>query len=706
MADIIQLRRDTAERWAMVNPVLKEGEMGIVTDNYNQYKVGNGIDAWNDLPLCGYNGIADGAVTTEKLADNIQSLIANISKNYVFAGIATPTTNPGTPDGPVFYLATEAGTYANFNGISVIEEEAVILQWNNGAWTKITTGFATQHDVDGRLAEVEKTKMPIDNNQSETKVSDNSDGFYFVDKNNNIIAKILSDGIHTIALYDKDGNKIGESTGTSIESIKDKAKQDGFYFTDAVGNVIAKITKDGLQAIKILDKDGNEIGGININGENGTLPIILGNKLVPTKIMSHPLYGKHIWSIGDSHRVAYMQKLADLSGAIYDHEKNITYPSGADDRYIGFNSLINQAYALIDKVKNESYIVDYIFIEDVHWFFNSTVEEVPPFLCKAMYTYTDRVFADHMEANSYFIENFSEVVSNFTPKPNAILRFQIQSIVQSPTIQLSSGETTNAGQVYIIFNNSEGIQFKAGILIDEGMTLIDAVNKINEIQFEETGSSWTNDKHHQTLIEPSIPFTYHGGVDSSDKSLLIEFDFGSTGLTISGETQITEGNISYRNYGFHSRDVSEWNTPTNNKQTDIWRYIAPEADNYKWMKALVELLNKEIPTAKLVFFSMSDDSWNFENDTITEGNTVKDLKYPDGSFNVYALCQTERHKRSEACQEGMKNVAIYYNLQHIDVMNIWGISWLNWKEYYNSNNVHPKKNGYDRVSEVLSKNVI
>ena len=107
MADIIQLRRDTAERWAMVNPVLKEGEMGIVTDNYNQYKVGNGIDAWNDLPLCGYNGIADGAVTTEKLADNIQSLIANISKNYVFAGIATPTTNPGTPDGPVFYIVAD-----------------------------------------------------------------------------------------------------------------------------------------------------------------------------------------------------------------------------------------------------------------------------------------------------------------------------------------------------------------------------------------------------------------------------------------------------------------------------------------------------------------------------------------------------------------------------------------------------------------------
>lgn len=54
--DRVQFRRDTAANWQMYNPVLMEGEMGLVTDNPNQYKIGDGTNAWNDLPLRGYNG--------------------------------------------------------------------------------------------------------------------------------------------------------------------------------------------------------------------------------------------------------------------------------------------------------------------------------------------------------------------------------------------------------------------------------------------------------------------------------------------------------------------------------------------------------------------------------------------------------------------------------------------------------------------------
>ena len=56
MADRIQQRRDTAARWAQYNPILLEGETGYVTDNPNQYKIGDGVHAWNDLPLRGYDG--------------------------------------------------------------------------------------------------------------------------------------------------------------------------------------------------------------------------------------------------------------------------------------------------------------------------------------------------------------------------------------------------------------------------------------------------------------------------------------------------------------------------------------------------------------------------------------------------------------------------------------------------------------------------
>lgn len=66
MADRIQHRRDTAARWAQYNPILLEGEIGYVTDNPNQYKIGDGVNAWNALPLRGYSGtVSDGMGSDE-----------------------------------------------------------------------------------------------------------------------------------------------------------------------------------------------------------------------------------------------------------------------------------------------------------------------------------------------------------------------------------------------------------------------------------------------------------------------------------------------------------------------------------------------------------------------------------------------------------------------------------------------------------------
>ena len=48
MSNRIQFRRDTAERWAEINPVLMEGELGLESDTLNA-KIGDGVHAWNDL---------------------------------------------------------------------------------------------------------------------------------------------------------------------------------------------------------------------------------------------------------------------------------------------------------------------------------------------------------------------------------------------------------------------------------------------------------------------------------------------------------------------------------------------------------------------------------------------------------------------------------------------------------------------------------
>lgn len=49
-------RRDLALQWSIKNPVLLDGELGIIKDQPGSYKVGDGVTAWNDLPLRGFDG--------------------------------------------------------------------------------------------------------------------------------------------------------------------------------------------------------------------------------------------------------------------------------------------------------------------------------------------------------------------------------------------------------------------------------------------------------------------------------------------------------------------------------------------------------------------------------------------------------------------------------------------------------------------------
>lgn len=49
MADRVIQRNDTAARWQSINPVLAQGELGIVSDGAKGYKIGDGVTAWNSL---------------------------------------------------------------------------------------------------------------------------------------------------------------------------------------------------------------------------------------------------------------------------------------------------------------------------------------------------------------------------------------------------------------------------------------------------------------------------------------------------------------------------------------------------------------------------------------------------------------------------------------------------------------------------------
>jgi hypothetical protein len=80
MPIIIKLRRDTADNWFRVNPKLALGEPGIETDT-RKFKIGTGVDFWNDLPYMSAVGM-----TLEEIEDQTAANFfvggSGISLNY------------------------------------------------------------------------------------------------------------------------------------------------------------------------------------------------------------------------------------------------------------------------------------------------------------------------------------------------------------------------------------------------------------------------------------------------------------------------------------------------------------------------------------------------------------------------------------------------------------------------------------------------
>ena len=82
---------------------------------------------------------------------------------YLYAGIATPTTNPGTPEGPVFYIANGKGTYTNFGGIEVTENEMVILYYDT-VWHKNATGIASNDKLTELESNISNLSKEVNDN--------------------------------------------------------------------------------------------------------------------------------------------------------------------------------------------------------------------------------------------------------------------------------------------------------------------------------------------------------------------------------------------------------------------------------------------------------------------------------------------------------------------------------------------------------------
>lgn len=94
-------------------------------------------------------------ITGDILQNTLLTIISRVGSGATFAGIATPTTNPGTPDQNVFYIASEDGIYSHFGNV-VLENEIAIFTNGNGIWQKRKIGITAYKQI----SELEYKSIP------------------------------------------------------------------------------------------------------------------------------------------------------------------------------------------------------------------------------------------------------------------------------------------------------------------------------------------------------------------------------------------------------------------------------------------------------------------------------------------------------------------------------------------------------------------
>lgn len=101
-------------------------------------------------------------ITGAVLQSTLNSIVNAVGENATFAGVATTTTSPGTPDGPVFYLAFEPGEYSNFS----------VTINGNGIYI-ITNASSTWKAVKAYCLDIEQLKIYSYTNTGLVKTGDN-----------------------------------------------------------------------------------------------------------------------------------------------------------------------------------------------------------------------------------------------------------------------------------------------------------------------------------------------------------------------------------------------------------------------------------------------------------------------------------------------------------------------------------------------------
>lgn len=526
---------------------------------------------------------------------------------------------------------------------------------------------------------------------AEKKIAENKE------KLDTLVVNDLTTGGANKALSAEMGKELGAKlTELLTRIIEDISPQhdEVFYITDAQGNIILKIDKDGLDTLIsnslkeriisflpiqekyddkffICDKKGNVVLRIDSNGLDG---IISRSVLMKASKESSWLSGKTFVALGASLSTGghWQRALAENTGGVFleDIHKNVPCAFGGSATFGGIMSQQDRAMRLRKYLDDNNIKLDVLLIENANDMSKIgqyvDVNTDLPWLWTSTHDYTGYIATSYGDAISNFKNHIAEVLDGIEPSHGVRINLAYSGQT-SANVKVNSPAATDG----IITLKVGANEYSVSVLA--GATVSSIVNKILEWSYEGYNDSLGADKS-------SVDFSANNG--SADVAIVKN----TTGASVSVSTRQA---INYVNYTYKELTADNWLDP--NSWGESWSVETLS----RCYKGLIEYLDKYFPDTLVVWVGLPHYLYDFTNGP----------KREDGSYDIEEFVASKRYVDEDNLYVLQKKVCKIYRIPFIDLRESCNISLIKAKNYYNDKDVHPvvSKGAYKLWGEALAR---
>ena len=419
----------------------------------------------------------------------------------------------------------------------------------------------------------------------------------------------------------------------------------------------------------------------------------------------NPLYGKHFFSIGDSHTaVGQFQKyIAQQAGAsnhviqasVIDGKTYFSFDDDADahEQTIGQNDYMDKILTAIESGVN----MDYLIFEDTHlteW--GEIDDSIKPIQITTKQGIYPDVFASRQEAINKVTNEIADIVSTLginSDQAGFTLKYQT-SASQVLKFGFSSGSALNG--TYEVSVIVDGVSFTR--TLTEGMTLEECVFDLNDYEYSED-VDWSNE-HKGEHGYTEITLNYIGTkTEGFQVAILNVPDECNLQLTESPTiTQVT-ADIVYMYYGVGTEGLNTASNWLTNSGNLLWK--TPNL-----LIGAIKYLKEHMPNCKIIFLGLPGyRSQNIVATYDSDGSITNDgARRADNSIDYRAILNSSTQQNARIARNQTKKVAEYFgDIQYINVYanseitpeNAYELPDGTRTDYYDWYNSHCRTEGYN-----------